>query len=81
MTRTPRGPWSTKAKTRLRGEKSGEHEPREIRGWGQTRGCLVLLERRRSSLGQWTRQELDGGHKTGDRLRRCSTGVTHGFKG
>jgi hypothetical protein len=50
--------------TRLCGEKFGEREPREMTGWGQTRGRLVLLARRLSSLGQWTRQELDSGHRT-----------------
>jgi hypothetical protein len=33
----------------------------------------VLLARRQSSLGQWTRQELDGGHGTDGGLQRCST--------
>jgi hypothetical protein len=45
------------------------------RGWGQSRGCLVLLARRQSSLGQWTRQELDGSHGTDGGGRRCSMGA------
>jgi hypothetical protein len=32
--RTQRGPWSTTVETRLRGEKSGECEPREKEGLG-----------------------------------------------
>jgi hypothetical protein len=50
-------------------------EPREIEGLGKTRGCLVLLARRRRSVGQWTRQELDDGHGTDGGLRQCSTAV------
>jgi hypothetical protein len=35
----------------------------------------MLLARRWSSLRQWTRQDLDGDHRTDDRLRWCSTGA------
>jgi hypothetical protein len=34
MTRTQRKPWSMTTGTRLHGEKSGEHEQREIEGMG-----------------------------------------------
>jgi hypothetical protein len=45
------------------------------RGWGQTRGCLTLLARRRSSSRQRTRYKLDGGHKTDNGPRQSSTGA------
>jgi hypothetical protein len=35
----------------------------------------VLLARRRSSPGQWTPHELNGGHGMNGGLRRCSTGA------
>jgi hypothetical protein len=60
------------AETRLRGEKFGEHEQREIGGCGQTKGCLELLARRRSSPGQLTRLELDGDRGTDPRSRQTA---------
>jgi hypothetical protein len=48
---------------------------RNERGRGQTRGCLVLLARRRSSPGQWTRQELDIDRRTDGGRRWCSKGA------
>jgi hypothetical protein len=47
----------------------------KYRGWGKTRGCLVLLERRRSSPGQRTRHELEIGHRTDGGLQKCSMGM------
>jgi hypothetical protein len=45
------------------------------KGREQTRGCLALLARRRSSPGQRTWQELDGSHETDDGPWRSSTGA------
>jgi hypothetical protein len=45
---------------------------------GETKGCLELLVRRRSSSGQWTQQELDGGRETDLRSRRTAV-VLHGL--
>jgi hypothetical protein len=45
------------------------------RGWGQTRGCLALLARRRSSPRQQTRQKLDDGEGTDGGPQRSSTGA------
>ena len=45
------------------------------RGWGQTRRCLTLLARRRSSPRQQTWQKLDGGQGTHNGPRRSSTGA------
>jgi hypothetical protein len=44
-------------------------------GWGQTRGCLVLLARRQRSPRQHTRLKLDSGHGTDGGPRWSSTGV------
>jgi hypothetical protein len=45
------------------------------RGWGQTRGCLVLLARRQSPPRQHTRLKLDSGHGTDSGPRWSSTSV------
>jgi hypothetical protein len=64
MARTQGGLGSTATELRQHGEKADECGPSEIEGLGQTRGCLALLARRRSSPRQQTRQMLDGGHGT-----------------
>jgi hypothetical protein len=41
----------------------------------------VLLARRRSSMGQWTRQEFDSGHGTGGEGRWCARGARERCEG
>jgi hypothetical protein len=69
------------AETRQHDEKSGEREAREIEGLGANQRVSRVAGEEAELTGQWTRQELDGGHRTDDgvspRVRaRCEREVS-----
>jgi hypothetical protein len=72
MARTQRGPWSTAAEARLRDEKSGEREYREIEGLGANQRVSCVAGDEAELIGA---MDVTGARRRSRNGRWCSTGA------